>query len=297
MIEHTVRSFFCRCLPGDNMAVKSPFMIEGYYPKESTEYLRMEFELRKRRNSQYSIRAFARDLNLSPSHLSEFLSGKTSLSPSRVEKLSERLGLNLSHREHWNDLLLLKSRKASERKAARLKVARRIKESKSSVSLETFRVISDWYHFAMVAFFGANAGYSLSELESSLGVPIKKLKSALARLIRLGLLEKTSEGFRPSTSTSFAGDALPSEAIREAHRQVLVKATQALTRFDMSERESQSLFFSVPEDKVEQLRSELKKRIFETLSEYAEENLPKNKVSVQAFTWHLFPLKNHQENL
>lgn len=271
-------------------------MIEGYYPKEPTEYLRFELELRKRRNANYSIRAFARDLNLSPSHLSEFLSGKASLSSKKAEELSSKLRLTAPQKEHWNDLLNLNSRTEKQRKVARLKVTRRLKDSKSYISLDAFKVIADWYHFAILAFFGANESYSMDELKESLKVPLTKVKRAVKRLSDLDLIERSGKGFRPVSQSSFTGDSIPSEAIRESHRQILQKAMDALEEIDMAERESQSLFFSVPKKKLPELREVLKKRILEVLSEYSVENLSKEESSIQAFTWHLFPIQKKDQN-
>lgn len=56
----------------------------------------LEYELSKRikRNSEYSLRAFARKLKVSPSYLSNAIHQKINISLSRIEELSIPLGIN-----------------------------------------------------------------------------------------------------------------------------------------------------------------------------------------------------------
>ena len=59
-------------------------MIQDYLPKDASSYLQEELALRKARRPQYSLRAFARDLGMSPSALSEFLAGQQGMSKDRA---------------------------------------------------------------------------------------------------------------------------------------------------------------------------------------------------------------------
>lgn len=265
-------------------------MIEGYFPNDAAEYLRMELELRQRRNPSYSIRAFARDLALSPSHLSEFLSGKALLSLKKSQDLSTQLKLSSEQQEHWKDLISLKANKELSRKSAKLRVQKRLKTSKSQVSLEVFKAIADWQHFALLAYFGKDPSLKLPELSRRMGLPVGEIDKAVRRLVSLDLLEKCDQGYRPPTDSSFAGDSIPSEAIRESHRQILTKSIDALEIFGTNERLSQSFFFSVPTNNIAKLRAALQKRILETVAEFSGDK-PKPEDSVQTLTWHLFPVE------
>ncbi len=55
--------------------------------------LRLELERRKLRNAAYSVRAFARDLDLSVAFLSQILAGHRNLSEKRAHQVSLKLGL------------------------------------------------------------------------------------------------------------------------------------------------------------------------------------------------------------
>lgn len=57
-------------------------------------FLRGELQQRLEKNSAYSLRAFARDLGLTVSHLSMTLSGQKRISAHLAEKVAQRLKLD-----------------------------------------------------------------------------------------------------------------------------------------------------------------------------------------------------------
>jgi hypothetical protein len=56
-------------------------------------HLRMELDLRQRRNPRYSLRGFARSLGVHHSTLSRIFDSRRRLTPRRIHVLGERLGL------------------------------------------------------------------------------------------------------------------------------------------------------------------------------------------------------------
>jgi len=57
----------------------------------SQELLQKEFATRVARNKNYSLRAFARDLELAPSTVSEIMSGKYKLSDERLAEIYKKI--------------------------------------------------------------------------------------------------------------------------------------------------------------------------------------------------------------
>lgn len=72
-------------------------------------YLKSEFENRIEKNSKYSLRAFARDLMVSPQFLSHILSGKKHISVSTAVQISEKLNHSVIEASMFLDLILLSS--------------------------------------------------------------------------------------------------------------------------------------------------------------------------------------------
>jgi len=63
------------------------------------DFLKHQLELRLAKNQSYSLRAFARDLGLSASRLSEVLKKKKGLSINAAFLLTEKLGLTSKEKE------------------------------------------------------------------------------------------------------------------------------------------------------------------------------------------------------
>ncbi|MBO9666790.1 MAG: DUF4423 domain-containing protein [Bdellovibrio sp.] len=70
------------------------------------EFILRELERRQKRNPSYSLRAFARDLEMPSSRLSEILNRKMGLSEARAMALAEKLNLEASEKEFFIDLAL-----------------------------------------------------------------------------------------------------------------------------------------------------------------------------------------------
>jgi len=70
-----------------------------WQPHDFRKTLREIYTTRLARNASYSLRAFARDIGMSASHLNEVLNRHSGISPDRVGQICERLGFNGTDRE------------------------------------------------------------------------------------------------------------------------------------------------------------------------------------------------------
>ncbi len=218
-----------------------------FYPDNYRRYFIESFENRSLRNPSYSMRAFARDLGLGTSTLSEILQGKYGLSKSKVEIVVKALQLSEKQGEHFLDLVVRDhSRSLKERDEASQRVQERIKGSMQTMTLDSFRTISEWYHLALLELlilpeFKNETGW----MARKLNIPEITVHEALERMERLGMIERKGKKILPTDDFSAIGNETPSELIRKFHRQVLEKAIVALDEQTVSERESSSTIFAI----------------------------------------------------
>jgi len=97
---------------------------------------------KQQKNKRYSLRAFARDLKISPSFLSEVLSGKYGISKQLASQIADRLGFTNEEMQHFCSLADLeitdsRSRKRSEMNSSS---ARRLQELEISPHDEQMEV-------------------------------------------------------------------------------------------------------------------------------------------------------------
>lgn len=234
-------------------------------------FLKAHIEDKARRVPGFSLRTFARQSNLSPSHLSRTLSGQKKLSASSAQQISSALRHSPIEKAHFLALIELERAKDDQQRHQILKgLSRRGRDMPKLLSLETFRILSDWYHFAILALtntrdFQADAGWIARRLR------IKPLEArfALDRLLQLGLLRRTAKGSVETVDGTnvTTTDDTSAAAIKENHRQHLELAAEALKEIPLELREFNNITLSM------NLRDmpEAKRRIREFVDQFNRE--------------------------
>jgi uncharacterized protein (TIGR02147 family) len=260
-----------------------------YYPQNSKHYLKFEFQARKKRRPQYSLRAFARDIGLSPSTLSEILNGKLFLSEERVIQVSKKLNLNGNQVEHWVDLIKMENSSSKvEKEVASVKVKARLKNEKGNISLDLFQVISDWYHYALLELIDIDSKYQNHKYAAlALNIDEVTVKESWERLIKVGLAEKSDESYKAKTLATFAGEDVPSAALRNFHAGLMNKALVAQEIQTLENKEFLSIVFSFAHKDLKDIKDELYKFLIDLTNKYSQKN---NKDSVYCLGTQLFDL-------
>jgi uncharacterized protein (TIGR02147 family) len=96
----------------------------------------------------------------------------------------------------------------------------------------------DWYHFGLIELLKITGVKSADSawMAKRLGIQPQEAKMALERLCRLELVTNTKQGWKVNQDTVFTTDGVPSEALRKFHKQVLEKASAAITLQTIEER-------------------------------------------------------------
>ena len=155
------------------------------------DLLRDEFAARYSRNRVYSLRAFARDLDLRPSHLSDVLKGKLGLSAKSAAEVASALGMSDAEETYFVTLVEAShARSAARRKSAKNRLEQ-LKVSKDYQVLEdrVFEIISDWHHYALLELAQTDSFVPrLSWVAERLGISRVEAESVVRRLKAVGLL-------------------------------------------------------------------------------------------------------------
>jgi uncharacterized protein (TIGR02147 family) len=215
---------------------------------------------RQQRNRAYSLRAFARDVGLSPSRLSEVLSGKHALSPAKAGAVAARLGLSESEQAFFADLVEAASSRSAH---AREKAARRVEEARSEamgddLAPDRFALVSKWHHFALVELAKLrDFKPRVPWIAGALGISAEAARTAVARLVRLGFLARRGKALVVTTPRTRTRSATPSAAIRDYQGQLLAKASEALEFQGIDERDVSSVVLAIDADRLDAARERL----------------------------------------
>jgi uncharacterized protein (TIGR02147 family) len=264
--------------------------MQDIFFERASDYLNFEFKLRLQRRPSYSLRAFARDLQMSPASLTEFLHNRQGMSFERVTSVAKVLNWSNEHKEHFWDLVCAKfARDMGARRSALARVNERIKRVPTKIHLDAFKMMSDWYHLAILELVRIRPEFgSPSQVAGQLNLPVPVAREAMARLARLELLEQFDDRrYRTSTKTSQAGDEGPSEAVRVFHHQMMSLSQEALEKVPYSQRESLSIIFSGKKRDLQEMRAEVRDAIYGIVSRFAKGE-PED--TLQAVTLQIFPL-------
>jgi uncharacterized protein (TIGR02147 family) len=153
-------------------------------PDESTSFrLFLQAELGRRcaRNSQYSLRAFAKFLGIDHATLSQLLRGKRALTARTILRLGTRLGLDRAAIDRYA---------THQATVAEFADDQAVSHQVQQLASDTATIIADWYHYAILELtrlrdFKADSRW----IARVLGITADEVNIAVTRLTRLGLLE------------------------------------------------------------------------------------------------------------
>jgi len=221
-------------------------------------FLISELETRKRRNPSYSLRAFARDLGVPVSRLSEVINGKVGLSEERAVKIAERLGFSSSDRELFVNLVLSEhSRSAVIKKLSQQRVQQR-SEFFTHIGEDTFKLISDWHYAAiMEILISSKVHHDTADFAKRLGISPDLVESSLERLERLNLIEKKEGVWVCKHGQQTTAADIPSEAIRSFHKQVINKALASIDKQPVENRDISSMILSINKSQIPMVKQRL----------------------------------------
>ena len=184
-------------------------------------WLQNHFDVRTKRNARYSLRAFARLLEIDPSSLSQILAGRRGVSLKLLNKFCTRLGVSPDEVARVTQGYLLKVTGAFPPK---------MNDDYHQLSLDTFAIISEWYHYAILELTFVKGFSSKPQwIAKMLGISVQETKTAIERLQRLDLLEEKNGKLKKTKSflTNFS-DGITSSALKHFQRQVLQKALESI---------------------------------------------------------------------
>ncbi len=248
---------------------------------DPVEFLNFELRERQKRNARFSLRAWSRQVGYkNPSYLSHVLSRKRRLKPDFASKLAADLALKGRSLKYF-ELLVLNQNASSDTEQQTYKKlisAARPKRGASStnqLSLETFSLIADWYHWAIL---------EMTDLESFDGDPraiqkmlcgrvdLKTIQRAVDRLVRAGLLTHDGAGrlvrANKDTNNETEAPAQP-EAVIAYHKQMGELAVKAVSEQTRSERDFYGSTLTIRRENFEKVQEILKEAHLRVLR-YAE---------------------------
>lgn len=192
------------------------------------QILKDEFAYRTEQNNAYSLRAFARDLSIQPSQLSEILNGKVGLGGKKSLEIAKKLGLNEKDSQLFKALVEKEHGRSQQIKehAQNIVEFNEFSDNFTPLSDDTFKPISDWYHFAILSTMELDHyDGTLEFIVNQLGLTISEVEEAIKRFLKLDVVDIKdgkfikAKDFMPTTTHN-----IPSNTLKRFHKQHLQKS-------------------------------------------------------------------------
>ncbi len=229
--------------------------------------LRENFESRVNRNKSYSLRSFARDIEIPASRLSEILNNKRGTTVKNGLKIAKNLNLNKNETLKFIlSIEAIHSRSNQRKEEAKLLLLKKSRELPSNyLNKEKFDVIASWYHYAILELLSLKESFTdSSSIAKRLGISKIQSSQALSRLEKLSLIKKTNKKYIPLTETSFTSEDIPSKALKLHHEENLKIILNALYEQKVEDREISSTTIAINKSKIPEVKRiirEFKKKI------------------------------------
>jgi transcriptional regulator with XRE-family HTH domain len=203
-------------------------------------WLQKQFTERCRRNSRYSLRAFAKALDMDPSTLSQILSGKRNVSKNIIKIICDRLSASPKEMSIFG----LSSLQGDT------------DPDYFQVNMDTFSVISDWYHYAILELtFTSGFKSDAKWIAKKLSITVEEAKAAVERLKRLGLLlEENGSLIKSTRFLTNKAEVNTSAAHQQLQRQIVEKALVAIDEVSAEEKDVSSMTIAIDLSNLEKAR-------------------------------------------
>lgn len=234
--------------------------------------LNQEFSRISARNPKFSLRAFARKLEIAPGSLSTFLRGRETFALSETRAI---------------EMLAKTSIPRSERNKLLVQMGKTPEQTRRKISAEAVPCLTDRLCLAVLAAHDLPGEFrSPRSISEKLGLPLPKVKEIITSLRKHKLLDKAPDGqlYRPEVFFS-AGDGPADSSIKTFHRESLQTARTGLDKVPVNERDFSSLTFVGNQAKLEFLQKEIRNLYLKasTLVDAGESNETVFQMCVQVF--------------
>lgn len=244
------------------------------------DFLKRELSRRCEQNPAYSLRAFAKQLGISHTSLSQILAGKRPLSSKAQKQMA--LALNVSIEQF-----------------VKFKIPTNIKfeERFEPLDIDKFEFLSDWYHDAILELTRLRCFKPEPKwIARVLDVNVNQINLAIERLTKLGLLkiERTGEwkDLSVNNTNNHVGE-FTNSALKRYQKDILNKSAQALETLPRDQRDHTSLMLNFSRAEIKKAKELIKK--FRTEFSAAAQNCEQVADDVYTLQISFFPITETKE--
>lgn len=245
----------------------------------------------KVKNPNISLRAFANRLSISPSSISEILNGKRRVSKKLAEKIVNKLHLDPEEQSSILKHFDLKNLNQGQLTGS----TKEITKQTTQLDSDSFKSISEWYHFAILSLAETRDFKPEAEwISNRLNIKVSEANAAIERLLRLGMFKQANNGKLVLAKAQYrTSDEIASLALKKAHATNLELAKESLINDPIDKRDFNAMTMAIDVNKLPEAK-ELIREFKEKMCDILESG---HKSEVYKVCIQLFPLTQVKEEV
>lgn len=209
---------------------------------------------RCRSNEQYSLRAYARSLNVPVSSLSEIINEKRPLTKNIRDKIGLALKMSLEQIEIFDIQEHGNSKKSSHN---------RVDSDYRQIALDSFYIISEWHHYGILQLMRTNDFKNDFEwIAKRLNIETFDAHTALERLIRVGIVEVQEDSSLKDVTmgkTSHLKSDFTNEQLKNFQIKAIEKAIHSIKEVPIQFRDNTTMTMAISKKAMPFAKEEIKK--------------------------------------
>lgn len=200
------------------------------------EYIIGIYEKRKQDTPHFSIRAFARHLNISDSTLSKILRKQRPIGKALATKLERKLNVKFN-----------KDSKVLGRKTLHFR----------DLELEQNEQDYPWYFFPLIEYIKLMDEIDLHQLSRQLDAPPQEIEKTLELLVSRNIIKKNGTSYKanPEPVSGYLNPPTTSASAKKYQHLSLKKSVEALASVDFEKRIHNSMYFRFDSKQMNDVRS------------------------------------------
>lgn len=212
--------------------------------------MKEEFSRKQRANEHYSLRAYARDLRVHPSTLSQVMKGNRPLPLKDSASVVKNLKLGPKDQTLFMESLYRRKTSIDDIKISSLDERFMLDES-------YYKSLAEWEHFAVLELYEiVDFEASLAEISKKLKITPNRAEVVVNNLLTCGLLTRNDQGELKRAHTSVrTTEDVKCQAINESHKETLMMGIKKLEEIEVEFRDFSSTTVAIDLEKLTEAKT------------------------------------------
>lgn len=250
-----------------------------------SSFLDSKLNERQMRNSSYSLRSFARDLDISPGVLSKLLNNKFVPSLAMAIKITNKLGLRRIEQKTFIKSVVEASIKDKE--------SENLVEF-SEFDIDRYEIVSKWYNYAILELtLTSDFKSDYRWISERLGIDESITSDSIERLLDFGMLKKKNGRLiKSERNITTSNKDITNDGLKEYQKSIFQLAQESTINTPFDKRSMQTMTMAIDPKKIEIARDMIE-NFLNDMCEFLEAD---KQEEVYQMSVGLFPLTKEKSN-